>query len=148
MRPLAISGTEGMVVNFARCCHPIPGDSIQGFVSAGRGIVVHTESCKNVADFRNSPEKWVDVRWESNIENDFPVDIRVDAINRRGVLAIIASAISEMDSNINNVTIDGRDGKYSAMTFSISVQGRVHLARVMRHVKSLDMVSKIVRVKG
>ncbi len=148
MRPLAITGTEGMVVTFARCCHPIPGDSIQGFVSAGRGIVVHTESCKNVADFRNNPEKWVDVRWETHTEGEFPVDIRVDVINRRGVLAIIASAISEMDTNINNVTIDGRDGKYSALTFSISVQGRVHLARVMRHVKTLEMVSRITRVKG
>lgn len=147
-RPLAITGTEGMVVTFARCCHPIPGDSIQGFVSAGRGIVVHTESCKNVAEFRNSPEKWVDVRWEEHTEGEFPVDIRVDVINRRGVLAIIASAIAEMDTNINNVTIDGRDGRYSALTFSISVQGRVHLARVMRHVKTIEMVSRITRVKG
>ncbi len=147
-RPLAISGTEGMVVTFARCCHPIPGDSIQGFVSAGRGIVVHTESCKNVADFRNSPEKWVDVRWEAHTEGDFPVDIKVDVINRRGVLAIIASAISEMDSNIYNVSIDSRDGKYSAMTFSVAVQGRVHLARVMRHVKRIEMVSRITRIKG
>jgi len=148
MRPLAISGTEGMVVTFARCCHPIPGDSIQGFVSTGRGIVVHTESCKNVADFRNSPEKWVDVRWEAHTEGEFPVDIRVDVINRRGVLATIASGIAEMDANINNVAIDGRDGKYSALTFSISVQGRVHLARVMRHVKAIEMVSRITRLKG
>ena len=148
MRPLAISGTEGMVVTFARCCHPIPGDSIQGFVSAGRGIVVHTESCKNVADFRNSPEKWVAVRWEAHTEGEFPVDIRIDVINRRGVLATIASAIAEMDANINNVAIDGRDGKYSALTFSISVQGRVHLARVMRHVKAIEMVSRITRIKG
>ncbi len=148
MRPLAISGTEGMVVTFARCCHPIPGDSIQGFVSAGRGIVVHTESCKNVADFRNSPEKWVDVRWEAHTEGEFPVDIRVDVLNRRGVLATIASAIAEMDANINNVSIDGRDGKYSTLTFSVSVLGRVHLARVMRHVKAIEMVSRITRLKG
>ena len=147
-RPLAIKGTEGMVVTYAKCCHPIPGDAIQGFVSAGRGIVIHTESCKNVAEFRNRPEKWIEVQWEPDVKGEFYVEIRVDVLNRRGVLATIAAAIAEMDANINNVNIEARDGKYSSINFVIGVHDRVHLAKVMRQIRLLDMVSRIGRVKG
>jgi len=147
-RPLAIKGTEGMVVTYAKCCHPIPGDAIQGFLSTGRGIVIHTESCKNVAEFRNRPEKWIEVQWESDIEGEFNVEIRVEVINRRGVLATIAATISVMDANINNVNIEARDGKYSSINFIIGVHDRVHLAKVMRRIRSLEMVSRINRVKG
>ena len=147
-RPLAIKGTEGMVVTYAKCCHPIPGDAIQGFVSTGRGIVIHTESCKNVAEFRNRPEKWIDVQWEKEVEGEFLVEIRVDVINRRGVLATIAAAIAEQEANINNVNIEARDGKYSSINFVIGVRNRIHLAKVMRQIRSLEIVSRINRVKG
>ena len=147
-RPLAIKGTEGMVVTYAKCCRPIPGDAIQGFVSTGRGIVIHTESCKNVAEFRNRPEKWIEVQWESDVKGEFNVEIRVEVINRRGVLATVAATISAMDANINNVNIETRDGKYSSINFIIGVRDRVHLAKVMRQIRSLDMVSRISRVKG
>ena len=147
-RPLVIKGTEGMVVTFAKCCHPIPGDPIQGFVSAGRGIVIHTESCKNIKEFRKHPEKWVNVQWQTDIEEEFPVEIRVYVVNRRGVLATVAAAISEMDINISNVVIEEHDGKYSSIVFTIAVRGRVHLARLMRHIRTIDMVVKIARKKG
>jgi RelA/SpoT family (p)ppGpp synthetase len=146
--PLAIKGTEGMVVTFAKCCYPIPGDPIQGFVSSGRGVVVHTESCKNVKEFRNQPEKWIDVQWETGIQAEFPVEIRVDVLNRRGVLATIAAAIANMDVNINNVAIEEHDGKYSTIAFVIAVQNRVHLARVMRRIRKLEHVVKIYRKKA
>ncbi len=147
-RPLAIKGTEGMVVTFAKCCHPIPGDPIQGFVSAGRGIVIHTESCKNIKEFRKHPEKWVSVQWESDIEEDFPVEIRVYVVNQRGVLATVAAAISEMDINIDNVVIEEHDSKYSTIDFTVAVRDRVHLARLMRHIRNIDMVVRISRKKG
>lgn len=147
-RPLAIKGSEGMVVTYAKCCHPIPGDAIQGFLSTGRGIVIHTESCKNVKEFRNRPEKWIEVQWEPDVKGEFYVEIRVEALNRRGVLATIAATISLMDSNINNVNIEARDGKYSSINFVIGVRDRVHLAKVMRRIRSLEMVSRISRVKG
>ncbi|MFQ5469139.1 MAG: bifunctional GTP diphosphokinase/guanosine-3',5'-bis pyrophosphate 3'-pyrophosphohydrolase [Gammaproteobacteria bacterium] len=147
-RPLAIKGTEGMVVTFAKCCRPIPGDSIQGFVSTGRGIVIHTESCKNVKEFRKHPDKWLDVDWEAEVEGEFLVDIRVEVVNKRGVLATLASAISDMDANINNVNISERDGKYSTIIFTIGVHGRIHLANLMRQIRAIDLVNKINRVKG
>jgi guanosine-3',5'-bis(diphosphate) 3'-pyrophosphohydrolase len=146
--PLFIKGTEGMVVTFAKCCYPLPGDPIQGFVTSGRGIVVHTESCKNVKEFRNQPERWIDVQWERDIAGEFPVEIRVDALNRRGVLATIAAVIAEMGVNINNVSIEEHDGKYSSIHFVIAVNNRVHLARVMRRIRTIEQVVKIVRKKA
>lgn len=135
-------------MTFAKCCYPIPGDRIQGFASSGRGVVVHAESCKNVKEFRNQPEKWIDVQWEPNIKGEFPVEIRVDVLNRRGVLATIAAAIAGMDVNINNVSIEEHDGKHSTIFFTIAVQNRVHLARVMRRIKNIEHVVKIFRKKA
>jgi len=147
-RPLLITGTEGMVMKFAKCCRPIPGDPVLGFITTGRGIVVHTESCKNVVEFRKTPEKWIDVRWEPDAEGDFPVDIRVEVINQRGVLATAAATIADMGANIDNVNIEDHDGKYSTITFTIEVNNRKHLANIMRQLRSLDQVAKIYRVKG
>ena len=147
-RPLAIKGTEGMVVAFAKCCRPIPGDVIVGFVTAGRGIVIHTENCKNLSEYRNRPEKWIDVAWESEIKGEFPVEIRLEVANQRGALATVAAAIAEMDANIDNVSMEERDGRYSALTLLIEVRDRVHLARIIRRVRSIDLVARITRAKG
>jgi len=147
-RPLAIKGTEGTVVTFAKCCRPIPGDPILGFVTAGRGIVIHTQNCKNVADYRAKPEKWIDVQWESQIDGEFPVEVRMVVVNQRGVLATIAAAIAEMDANIENVAMEERDGMYTTLTFTVTVHNRQHLARIMRHLRSLEMVVRINRTKG
>lgn len=145
-RPLAIKGTEGAVVTYAKCCRPIPGDPILGFVSAGRGIVIHSQTCKNVAEYRNRPEKWIDVEWEDKVEGDFPVELRLLVQNQRGVLATVASAIADMESNIENVSIDERDGSQSELRFTVTVKNRVHLARVMRRLRHLDKVMRIYRV--
>jgi RelA/SpoT family (p)ppGpp synthetase len=145
---LAIRGTEGVVVAYAKCCRPIPGDPILGFLSAGRGIVVHTEDCPNVAKFRKHPEQWIDVRWEPKIERVFPVSFRVEVRNRRGVLAEVASTISEQDANIDTVNIDDRDGQYTAMQFTVEVRDRVHLASILRRIRALEAVVRIQRMKG
>ena len=145
---LAIRGTEGIVVNYARCCRPIPGDPILGFLSAGRGIVVHTEDCPNVAEFRKHPEKWIDVRWEEKIEGVFPVNIRVEVKNQRGVLANVAAAISELDANIDTVSLEERDGQSSAIDFTIEVRDRVHLAEIMRRIRSRESVVRLSRRRG
>ena len=143
--PLAIKGTEGMVVNFARCCHPIPGDPIIGFVSAGRGIVVHQESCNNLAEFRNQPEKWIDVEWADQPEGEFRADLRIDVANQRGVLATVAAAIADAGSNIENVDVEERDGTLTTMMFTVLVHDRVHLARVMRRIRHIPQVVRLAR---
>ncbi len=143
--PLAIRGTEGMVVSYANCCHPIPGDTILGFISAGRGIVIHTHNCNNLNEFKKNPDKWIDVRWADGVEGEFPVELRVDVANRRGVLATVAAAISELEANIENVDMEERDGRHSALLFTISVRNRDHLAAIMRRIRGIESVVRIVR---
>ena len=143
--PLYIRGSEGMVVDFGKCCHPIPGDSVMGFVSTGRGIVIHTTDCKNLTEYSDRPERWIDVAWESGVDGEFPAGIRVDMANRKGVLATVAAAIAEMGANIENVSIESRDGLDSALNFVIGVRDRTHLARIMRRVRAIGEVSRIVR---
>ncbi len=143
--PLAIRGTEGMVVTYAKCCYPIPGDPILGFISAGRGLVVHAANCNNINEFKNNPEKWIDIQWGDGIEGCFPVELRLDVVNQRGVLATIAAAISEQEANIENVDMEERDGRHSALLFTVSVRDRRHLATIMRRLRRIDNVIRIVR---
>jgi len=146
--PLRIKGSEGMVVSYAKCCHPIPGDAIVGFTTAGKGIVIHTESCNNLGDYRKLPDKWLDVEWDSDAGGDFLAELRLDVSNRRGVLAIIASTISDLDSNIENIFMEEKDGTTTSMNISLTVKDRKHLARIMRHIRTNKAVSRIVRKKG
>jgi guanosine-3',5'-bis(diphosphate) 3'-pyrophosphohydrolase len=147
-QPLAIRGTEGMVVHFARCCRPIPGDNIVGFISSGRGLVIHTETCNNLSELRSRPDKWIDVEWQPDIEGEYSAEIRVDVTNQKGVLATIAAEISETGSNIENVSIEERGGLDTALNFTVSVKNRQHLARVMRCIRKLPNVMRISRTKS
>jgi Guanosine polyphosphate pyrophosphohydrolases/synthetases len=143
--PFVIKGTEGMVVNFPKCCYPIPGDPIIGFASAGRGIVIHNQSCKNISEFRNQPEKWINVEWEPEIVRDFPTRIRMNAINQRGVLATVASAIADQEANIQNVDIKDKDDRHTSLEFIIEVRDRQHLAQVMRRIRGIKHISQLSR---
>jgi len=145
---LAIRGTEGVVVSYARCCRPIPGDPILGFLSSGRGMVIHTEDCPNVSKYRKHPEQWVDVRWEPSSEGVFPVSLRVIVTNQRGVLAKVATVISEQDANIDTVNFEDKDGRYTTMDFTVEVKNRAHLAKIMRSLRSLESVVRVNRKKG
>jgi GTP diphosphokinase / guanosine-3',5'-bis(diphosphate) 3'-diphosphatase len=144
-QPFVIKGTEGMVVNFPKCCYPIPGDSIVGLSSAGRGIVIHNRTCKNLAEYRNQPEKWIDVEWEENIKRDFATQIRMCATNQRGVLATVAAAVSEQEANILNVDIEDKDDRDTLLTFDIEVRDRLHLAHVIRRIRRIKHISHISR---
>jgi (p)ppGpp synthase/HD superfamily hydrolase len=145
-RRFSIKGTEGMVVNFARCCRPIPGDDIVGLFTPGRGIVVHRQECRNLGDFQRQRDKWLDVEWASEAEADFTTEIRVEVGNRRGALATVAAAIAEQGSNIENVQSKEKDGMTSTLDFLISVHSRQHLARIMRRLRLISPVTRIYRV--
>jgi (p)ppGpp synthase/HD superfamily hydrolase len=144
-RPLSIRGSEGAVVSFAKCCHPIPGDPILGFLTAGRGLVIHKQNCRNVHEFRKKPDKWVHVDWESGIDDQFATEIHVETDNQRGVLATVAAAISELDSNIEDVKTKERDGSHTTIMFVIMVRNRQHLARIMRRLRAIRWVRRIHR---
>ena len=147
VRPFAIKGTEGMVVHFGECCQPIPGDSIIGVFQQGRGIIVHNSDCATLKTTRMNPEQFVPLRWDEKVEGEYWVDITVDVANERGVLAALATAISEAGSNIGNINVDPRDGRHNAVTFSISVIDRTHLARVMRRLRANKVVMRLYRKK-
>ncbi|MCC3751725.1 MAG: bifunctional GTP diphosphokinase/guanosine-3',5'-bis pyrophosphate 3'-pyrophosphohydrolase [Halorhodospira halophila] len=144
---LTIRGNEGTVVSFARCCRPIPGDPIVGFVSTGRGVVIHHRDCKNVASQRKRSESWVDVDWEADVDAEFPTLIGIDVVNERGALAQLAHGISEQGASIENVTIEERDGMIATVRFLILVRDRRHLAAVVRHLRAMPPVQRIVRKK-
>ena len=144
-KPLAIKGTEGMVVHYSDCCQPIPGDNIVGRFQQGRGILVHVSDCANVAHKSNKPDQFVALRWDEQVEGEYWVDITVEVSNQRGVLAALASAISESNSNIGNIQVDPKDGCHNAVLFSISVRDRNHLARVMRRLRSNKVVTRLFR---
>ena len=146
--PLTIEGSEGVMVNLSRCCHPIPGDDILGYFAEGKGVVIHTHTCPNRTEYSKHPEKWIPVSWAKDIEKNFPVTLRIDTKNKPGVLASLAATIAENNSNINTVSVEERDGKFSIIRFTIEVEDRIHLARIMRKVRSLEGVLKISRVKG
>jgi guanosine-3',5'-bis(diphosphate) 3'-pyrophosphohydrolase len=147
VKPLAIKGTEGMVVHFSECCQPIPGDNIVGIFRRGRGIVVHNSDCALLKNIRINPEQFVALRWDEKVEGEYWVDITVEVANERGVLAALATSISEAGSNIGNIHVDPRDGRHNAVTFAISVVNRKHLARVMRRLRANKVVMRLYRKK-
>jgi RelA/SpoT family (p)ppGpp synthetase len=143
---LAIRGTENIVVSFANCCHPIPGDPVIGFVSAGHGIVIHTANCKNATDSERYSERWIDVTWEPELTSEFPVGLRLEVTNKPGVLATLAATMAEMGSNIENVEVRELDAHSSVLTFVLSVRDRPHLANIMRRLRGTGLVFKIQRL--
>ena len=146
--PLAIKGTEGLVVSYGKCCRPIPGDPIRGYVSAGRGVVIHVDGCPSTAEFAKQPDKWLDVEWQPAGDARFPVDIRIEVVDQRGELATLAAAIADMDCNIANVLLHNRDGIHAVDDFTIEVRDRVHLARIMKRLRTLKSVRRITRKRG
>ena len=145
--PLAIRGTEGLVLSYARCCTPIPGDPIVGHLSAGKGMVVHRETCKNIAEFRQNPEKCIPLTWAKDIEGEFNVELRIELAHQRGLIALLAGSISEADANIEKISVDERDGRMSVVQLGVSVRDRVHLAQVIRKLRTLNGVSRITRAR-
>ena len=145
LAPLAIAGTEGLLVSYARCCFPIPYDPIFAFLSAGRGVVIHRDNCVNVEDYRKHPEKWLPVSWQTAPDRLFAAEIRVFVANRTGVLAAVAAAIASTETNIDHVSIDEQDSDTAVLAFELRVRDRRHLARLMRVIRRMPDVTRVVR---
>ena len=143
-KPLPIKGTEGLVVSYANCCKPIPGDNIVAHFSQGRGLVVHRLNCKNMNDPQHNDRKQ-DVQWSEHVEGEFLVGIRVEVNNQRGALARMATTISDMSSNIEQVNQSEKDGLITTTEFIITARDRIHLARIMKKLRALPAVNKIFR---
>jgi GTP pyrophosphokinase len=146
--PMLIHGAEGIAVRLGKCCRPIPGDPIIGQIKKDHGLVIHTHDCSQVRHYREDPEKWVDVAWSAELDKLFDVGIRIIVANQRGVLANVAAAISNEGSDIDNVHMAEEAGAYSSLYFTVSVQNRLHLARLMRALRGLPEVVRLQRLKS
>ena len=144
---ITIMGTEGMAVQFSKCCRPIPGDLIVGFIKKDQGLVIHVRDCSVIGKMHGNPDNWLDVTWDKNISKLFEVSIKMVAENQRGVLAKVAAEIAKAGSNIDNVTVEG-EGAYTAMHFILQVSNRSHLAQVMRGVRRIREIIRINREKS
>ena len=143
--PLAIAGTEGLSVSYARCCFPIPNDPIMAYVTSGHGIVIHRESCGNLKSYRKQPDKWLSVVWQPAPEKFFATEIRVQVKSRIGILAAVASEIAATHTSIEKVTIDERDGGVSTEIFELLVTDRRHLAQVIKRLRKMPDVVSVSR---
>jgi len=146
--PLAIRGTEGLVLNYAKCCTPIPGDPIVGHLSAGKGMVVHLDTCRNIADVRHNPDKCIQLSWSKDVTGEFNVELRVELEHQRGLIALLAGSVNAADGNIEKIGMDERDGRISIVQLVVSVHDRVHLARVIKKLRAIKGVTRITRVKA
>jgi GTP pyrophosphokinase len=143
-KPLEIAGTEGLVVTYARCCSPIPGDEIVGFMTSGRGIVIHRHGCRNLAEYAREPSKWIPVSWKARVKGEFLSEIHVRTMDRVGLLAELAGRISSTQTNIDHVRVDS-EGDSSLLAFRLKVRDRKQLAHVMRSIRSIPGVVRVAR---
>ena len=148
-RPVAIHGTEGIMVSYGKCCHPIPGDPISGYLSTGRGLVIHSENCHNLKDMRESEniDKLVSLRWADDIDSEFTAELRIELENHRGVFAVLATKINSMNVNIEKISTEDKDHQFSYVTLQMSVHNRIHLARIMKRIRTIPTVHKVIRVR-
>ncbi len=146
--PVAIRGTEGFMVSYANCCHPIPGDAIEGYLSSEKGMVVHRETCNNLADMRDNRERLVALRWDSEVEGEYRAELRIEVENRRGMIAVLATRINSMDVNIDKISTEDKDYQFTYVNLAMQVQNRVHLAKIMKRLRTLSSVRKVTRISN
>ncbi|MFO7706229.1 MAG: RelA/SpoT family protein, partial [Halopseudomonas sp.] len=146
--PLAIRGTEGLVVSFARCCNPIPGDPIIGYLTSGKGMVIHQENCKKLADNRHSSEKTLHLTWDKDVSGEFTVELQVELENARGIIAQLAASITMADASIDKISVDERDGRVSVLQLVVRVRDRLHLSQLIKRIRALSGVMRITRLKN
>ncbi|MBD2857524.1 RelA/SpoT family protein [Spongiibacter sp. KMU-158] len=146
-QPMVIRGTEGFLVNFARCCFPIPGDHIVGIVSAEKGVVVHNEKCHNSIELSNKPERMIPLSWADEIDRDFSVELRVELTKQRGIIAVLATRVNGADASIEKISVEDENPKISVIHLVIGVRSRIHLANVLRRIRNIPAVIKVEREK-
>jgi GTP pyrophosphokinase len=146
--PLEVGSQQGLLLQYGRCCHPIPGDPILGHLTPGKGLVVHLDSCKNLSDQRSNPEKCTPMTWSSKVSGQFPVELKVEVTPERGFIATLASRITEKDATIEKISTLDKDAYTSIVDLVLTVRDRIHLAEILRRVRSLGPVRRVYRVKN
>ncbi len=145
--PVAIRGGEGLVINYGRCCGPVPGDHIVGHVTPGKGLVVHIETCSNLSDVRRrASHEIIPARWTSTTSGEFHTTLKVDVKRRKGVLAEIASVVTATDAGVENIGVEERSAEISTLKIATTVTNRSHLARLLKRLRSVAAVINVSRI--
>ena len=142
---LLIKGVDNVVVRYAGCCNPLPGDKVVGFITRGRGVTIHTSDCKNILD--NDPHRKVEVEWDSTKEYIYPVRIRVYSDDKKGMLAEISNSISSHKANITNARVETTDEKKAIGTFEVEIRDLNHLKKVIKGLEKIKGVQRVERVR-
>ncbi|MEH0832948.1 bifunctional GTP diphosphokinase/guanosine-3',5'-bis pyrophosphate 3'-pyrophosphohydrolase [Pectobacterium cacticida] len=145
IRKLPIKGADGVMISFAKCCRPIPGDPIIAHVSPGKGLVIHHESCRNIRGYQKEPEKFMAVEWDKVTEQEFIAEIKVDMFNHQGALANLTAAINAANSNIQSINTEEKDGRVYSAFIRLTTVDRIHLANIMRKIRVMPDVIKVTR---
>ena len=133
------------MVRYAGCCNPLPGDKVVGFITRGRGVTIHTSDCKNVMD--GDPYRKVEVEWDSTKEYSYPVRLRIECEDKRGLLAEISSSISSKEANITNARVNATEGKKAVCTFEVEIHDLNHLKKVIKDLEKIKGVSRVERMR-
>jgi len=142
---LTIRGTEGLVITYGKCCHPLPGDQIIGYLTTGRGIVIHRDTCGNLVEYRNQPARWLEVTWEEQLKSEFLCELKILTNNEPGVLASVSTHISKHDTNIASVSLQTKDDDLSYLIFQFYVRDLAHLQKIQKDVAELSFIINIER---
>lgn len=147
VKKMPIKGAEGMLVSFANCCHPIPGDAIVAHLSPGKGLVVHIDTCRNIHGYQNEPDRYIPVEWDDNIDpsQEFKTEIRIQVVNHQGVLAKLTNTVASTGANIHNIVTDEKDARVYSVDILITAKNRKHVAEVMKKIRTMQDVLKISR---
>ncbi|TVP89183.1 MAG: guanosine-3',5'-bis(diphosphate) 3'-diphosphatase [Pseudomonadaceae bacterium] len=145
---LAIKGTEGMVVNFARCCNPIPGDPIIGLTSVGRGLEIHQENCCELSQRNVHPDSTLQLTWDKDVSGEFTVELQVELEQQRGIIAQLAASTNMADASIDKISVDERDGRISIVQLVVRVRDRLHLSQLIKRLRAMNGVMRITRLKN
>ena len=145
-KSLAIEGTEGVVIAYAKCCQPIPGDNIVGYTSSGRGFVVHRTNCKNIRTMKDDPEKCIFLEWSDDLEEEFNVSLKLEVASERGIIASLATTASANGANILKMDLGEKEGLLYSVDMELGVKGRIHLARTIKKLRALKTVSRVSRI--
>ena len=143
---VAIRGTEGFVVTYAKCCCALPGDPIGGYLSPEKGLVVHREDCRNLLEMREHPERMMNLRWDEEAEGLYSVGLRLESENRRGIIAVVATRLSTVGMNIDRISTTDKDAQYTYVDIELQVRSRIHLARIMKRLRTVEGVRRVIRI--
>ncbi|AOM41945.1 bifunctional GTP diphosphokinase/guanosine-3',5'-bis pyrophosphate 3'-pyrophosphohydrolase [Xenorhabdus hominickii] len=144
-RKLPIKGADGILITFAKCCRPIPGDPIIAHISPGKGLVIHHESCRNIRGYQKEPEKFMPVEWDKDINSDFIAEIKVDMFNHQGALANLTAAINDANSSIQSMNTEEKDGRVYCAFIRLTTKDRIQLANIMRKIRVMPDVMRVSR---